>query len=135
VKVAVIGAGRMGRRHAEILASHPEVDEVLVHDVDAGVAASTAVAVEGRVYNSPGEAIERSAAVVIASSTRSHGPLIDLAVEASRPIFVEKPLTLTLEESIAVVDLVERPSTSRREGRLVSLVEIPGGASAAVSLT
>jgi myo-inositol 2-dehydrogenase / D-chiro-inositol 1-dehydrogenase len=108
VKVALIGAGRMGRLHGQILASLPDVGEVLVHDADGGAATASATEIGGRVCESPGEAIERADAVVIASSTRTHAALIEASIEAGRPIFVEKPLTFTLEESIAVVDLVER---------------------------
>ena len=108
MKVAIIGAGRMGRRHGEILRDLPDVSEVLVHDVDADTATAAASDIGGRVCASPDEAIERSDAVVIASSTRSHASLIEASVAAGRPIFVEKPLTFELEESIAIVDLVER---------------------------
>jgi myo-inositol 2-dehydrogenase/D-chiro-inositol 1-dehydrogenase len=108
VKVALIGAGRMGRRLGQILGGLSDVAEVLVHDVDGGAATAIAAEVGGRVCSSHQEAIERSDAVVIASSTRTHAPLIEASIVAGRPIFVEKPLAFTLEESIAVVDLVER---------------------------
>ncbi|HET9344497.1 MAG TPA: Gfo/Idh/MocA family oxidoreductase [Candidatus Limnocylindrales bacterium] len=108
MKVALIGAGRMGRRHGQILAGLPDVDEVLIQDVDGDAATAIAAETGGTVCGSPGEAIERADAVVIASSTRTHAALIEASVEAGRPIFVEKPLTFTLEESMAVVDLVER---------------------------
>ena len=108
MKVALIGAGRMGRLHGQILAGLPDVAELLVHDADGVAAAASAAETGGRVCDSAEEAIDRSDAVVIASTTPTHASLIEAAIAAGRPIFVEKPLTFTLDESIAVVDLVER---------------------------
>ena len=108
MKVALIGAGRMGRLHGQILAGLPDVDELLVQDADGAAAAASAAETGGHVCATPDEAIERSDAVVIASTTPTHAGLIQASVAAGRPIFVEKPLAFTLEESIAIVELVER---------------------------
>src|SRR5262245_28558595 len=98
----------MGRLHGQILASLPDVSEVLVHDADAATGRSVAAEISGTACDSPEEAIKRADAVAIASNTPTHAGLIEAAVAADRPIFVEKPLTFTLEESLAIVDLVER---------------------------
>ena len=42
MKVALIGAGRIGRLHARLLASTPGVDELIVADMDAARAAEVA---------------------------------------------------------------------------------------------
>src|SRR5262245_48240546 len=97
----------MGRLHGQILAGLPDVDELLVHDVDGTAATAIASDTGGRVCLTPDEAIERSDAVVIASTTPTHARLIEASVRAGRPIFVEKPLTFALDESIAITDLVE----------------------------
>jgi len=108
VKVAIIGVGRMGRLHATILASLPDVDEVLVSDADPATARAVAAEIGGRVCETSDDAIAGADAVAIASTTPTHAGLIGKAIAAPRPIFVEKPLAFTLEESIAVVELVER---------------------------
>ncbi|HSL33171.1 MAG TPA: Gfo/Idh/MocA family oxidoreductase [Candidatus Limnocylindrales bacterium] len=108
MKVALIGAGRIGRLHGTVLAGHPDVDEVLVHDVVPETAEEAAGAFGGRVCATAEEAIDRADAVVIAANTHAHAPLVRSAVEAGRPTFVEKPLAFGLEESEALVELVER---------------------------
>ena len=108
MKVAIIGVGRMGRLHATILASLPEVDEVLVSDADPDMARVVASEIGGRMCEDPDDAIAGADAVAIASTTPTHASLIEKAVAAGRPVFVEKPLAFTLDESIAVVELVER---------------------------
>ena len=102
MKVAIIGVGRMGRLHATNLARLPEVDEVLVSDADPATTRAVAAEIGGRACAGPDEAIELADAVAIASTTPTHASLIEAAVAAGRPIFVEKPLAFTLEESIAV---------------------------------
>jgi len=116
VKVAIIGVGRMGRLHASNLARLPEVDEVLVSDADPATARAVAAEIGGRACDDPQEAIELADAVAIASTTPTHASLIEAAVAAGRPIFVEKPLAFTLEESIAVVDLVEKTGATLQLG-------------------
>ncbi|HEX5015627.1 MAG TPA: Gfo/Idh/MocA family oxidoreductase [Candidatus Limnocylindrales bacterium] len=108
MKVAIIGVGRMGRLHATILAGLAGVDEVLVSDADPALATAVASEIGGRACAGPEEAIDAADAVAIATTTPTHATLIELAAAANRPIFVEKPLAFTLEESIAVVELVER---------------------------
>lgn len=44
--------------------------------------------------------------IVIATSHSSHLPLIEQAADAGKPIFVEKPLTLTVGEAQKVVEIV-----------------------------
>ncbi|HEU4921060.1 MAG TPA: Gfo/Idh/MocA family oxidoreductase [Candidatus Limnocylindrales bacterium] len=108
MKIALIGAGRIGRLHGAVLAGHPDVGEVLVHDVVTEAAEEAAASFGGRVCATVDEAIDRADAVVIAANTHAHAPLVRSSVEAGRPTFVEKPLAFGLEESEALVELVER---------------------------
>ena len=110
MRIALLGAGRIGQLHARLLAEQPDVDEVVVFDpieAHARVGAELAGA-KGRVVATDDEAIEASDAVVIAASTNAHADLVTRAIDAGRPIFVEKPLAFDLEETAGLVDLVER---------------------------
>jgi myo-inositol 2-dehydrogenase / D-chiro-inositol 1-dehydrogenase len=108
MKVALIGAGRIGRMHGSLLASRPDVDEVLVHDAVAATAAAVAAEIGGRPAARVDEALAAADAVVIAAPTNAHATLVRRAVEAGRPTFVEKPLAFDLGESEDLADLVER---------------------------
>ena len=59
--------------------------------------------------------------------TPTHASLIEASVAAGRPIFVEKPLTFTLEESIAI-DLVERTGAILQLGFQRPRRRLPRGA-------
>jgi myo-inositol 2-dehydrogenase/D-chiro-inositol 1-dehydrogenase len=101
VRVALIGAGRIGQRHAATLASQiPRADLAVIADVHGPSAAALAERVRcPRWTDDPGAVLADPAidAVVIASSTDSHAPLIIGAAEAGKQIFCEKPIALDLE--------------------------------------
>jgi myo-inositol 2-dehydrogenase/D-chiro-inositol 1-dehydrogenase len=108
MRIALVGAGRIGHLHGRLLAQLPGVDDVLVHDAVPERAARVAGAIRGTFAPSLEAAIEAADAVVIAAPTDAHASLVRAAVEAGRPTFVEKPLAFDLDESEALVELVER---------------------------
>jgi myo-inositol 2-dehydrogenase / D-chiro-inositol 1-dehydrogenase len=106
--LGVIGVGRIGTFHAGVLADHPEVERVVVTDVDAGRAAEVAETCGGRAVETVEELLEEVDAVVITSPTSTHAELIAMAVDAGLPVFCEKPIALDLESTRVVVDHVAR---------------------------
>jgi myo-inositol 2-dehydrogenase/D-chiro-inositol 1-dehydrogenase len=113
--VALLGAGRIGTLHARLLAEHPAVDEVLVGDVDATSAERVAADVGGRA-GSLGDVIGGAGAAVIAAATSAHARLIGDCLDAGLPTFCEKPIALTLEDTVAVVERVEREGATLQIG-------------------
>ncbi len=107
MKVAVIGTGTMGGVHARLLATLPEVTEVLAVDADAATAATVAAEVGGRVLGHD-EAVAEADAIVIATPAHLHAMTVEAAVAAGVPALCEKPLTDDLASSAALVELVER---------------------------
>src|SRR3954471_1157188 len=103
VRIGLIGAGRIGRKHAETLRRLPQARLVGVADADEA-AARAAVADGGagvQVVNDHRRLLEDAAvdAVLIAAPTNLHGALIGEAAEAGKQIFCEKPIALTLAEA------------------------------------
>jgi myo-inositol 2-dehydrogenase/D-chiro-inositol 1-dehydrogenase len=107
MKVGLLGAGRIGALHAGLLAGDPRVEEILVGDADSRRAESMSAEVGGR--SGTIEDILRSGpdAVVIATSTPAHAPLILASVEADIPAFCEKPIALGYDDTVEVVEAVE----------------------------
>ena len=108
MRVALIGAGRIGQLHARTLADDESVSGLLVSDVDDERARAAATAVNGSVAASPEEAMDAVDAVVIAASTDAHEALVRAAVDRGLPTFCEKPLALDLDATRELVDHVER---------------------------
>src|SRR5258705_4376096 len=106
MKVALIGAGRIGRLHGMVMPRQPDVDEVVVADVDPGRAAETAAIFGGRVAPSANEAMDGADAVIVAASTDAHADLVAAAVERGLPTLFEKPLAFDLPPTLELVEKI-----------------------------
>ncbi len=108
MKIALIGAGRIGRFHARLLSSTPGVDSLIVADADAPRAAEVAGEVGADAATSIDEALASADAIVIAAATSAHAELIRASIARGLPTFCEKPLSDDLEDTIAVAAEVEQ---------------------------
>jgi len=103
VGIAVLGCGRIGRIHAGNLARHPRVKLAAIFDVARDTARQTAQQLGVKCARSLDElwADREVAAVVVATPTDTHVPLISAAVRAGKAIFCEKPIDVDLERARA----------------------------------
>src|SRR6185437_16425579 len=101
IGMAVVGCGRIGRVHAGNLARHPRARLVCVYDVAPEVANKTASELGVRVAASVEDVFADSnvRAVLIASPTATHVPLISAAAKAGKAVLCEKPIDLDLERA------------------------------------
>jgi myo-inositol 2-dehydrogenase/D-chiro-inositol 1-dehydrogenase len=111
VNVGLIGAGRIGRVHAEILAYRiPEANLMAVSDVFLGAAEKCAADFQiPSVFQDHRSILEHPDidAVVICSSTDTHAQFISEAAVAGKQIFCEKPIALDLakiDQALAAVE-------------------------------
>jgi myo-inositol 2-dehydrogenase / D-chiro-inositol 1-dehydrogenase len=110
VRVGVIGVGRIGRMHAELLARQvPRAAVATVFDarteIAEGVGAQLGVPVAGSVEELL--AAPDVDAVAICASTDTHADLLVAAARAGKPAFCEKPISLDLPEvdrALAAID-------------------------------
>ncbi len=112
IGVALIGAGRIGQRHARTLASHiPEARLIGIADALPDAARATAEAVRLERWTVDADTLINDPsvqAVVIASSTDSHADFIIAAANAGKDIFCEKPIALDMERTDEALAAVER---------------------------
>ncbi|MGC8877984.1 MAG: inositol 2-dehydrogenase [Anaerolineae bacterium] len=120
VNIGVIGAGRIGRVHAEHLAHRiPEAQVVAIADVALSAAQQCAtelhipfVSADHRdVLNHPD--VE---AVVICSSTDTHAQFIEEAAQAGKHIFCEKPIDFDLRKIDRALEAVARAGVKLQIG-------------------
>lgn len=107
MRIGVIGVGRIGRYHAEVVRKLPEVEDLFVADADPARAQSVADELSARVAPSADELLKCVDAVVIASPTNTHATLLHKAVDSGKPAFCEKPIALDLESTTEAVKHVE----------------------------
>src|ERR1700754_2078406 len=110
LRVGVIGVGRIGSMHADLLARRvPGAAVAAVHDVLADSAGSVGAALGVRVAGSVEELLASPDvdAVAICTSTDTHADLIVAAARAGKAIFCEKPVSLDLAEVDRALAAVE----------------------------
>ncbi|HEY1478943.1 MAG TPA: Gfo/Idh/MocA family oxidoreductase [Gaiellales bacterium] len=107
--VGVIGVGRIGAFHARTLAQLDGVHAITLCDADEGRARELARSLGAGYAATPEQLVARGVdALVIATSTPSHAPMLRLAAAAGLPAFCEKPIGLDLETVVAIEGEVER---------------------------
>ena len=116
----IIGAGRIGRVHAETLAFRlPEAQVAAITDVNLEAARTLATRCNiPRVADSAVEIFADSKidAVLICTSTDTHAGLIVQAAEAGKHIFCEKPVSLSLEKIDSSLAAVEKAGVKLQVG-------------------
>jgi myo-inositol 2-dehydrogenase/D-chiro-inositol 1-dehydrogenase len=106
MRIAQLGAGRIGAMHARLLAGIVEPGTLTVADVDAERAARVASDV-GATSGQLDAAIAGADALVIAASSTAHPELIRAGLRRGIPIFCEKPLATTFAETKELADEIE----------------------------
>ena len=96
LEVGVVGLGRIGTHHVQTLLGLKGVS-VSVTDADPQRVKRAADELGVRAVATPEELVERGVdALVIATSTPSHAPLLELAAASAAAAFCEKPVALDL---------------------------------------
>ena len=104
-RIVVIGAGHMGRYHAQKFAHCEGAELVAVVDADA----SRAPHFPGVAFESNFEKILGMAdAAVIAVPTNHHFRIARACIEAGLHVLIEKPITTTLKEADALIRLAKK---------------------------
>jgi myo-inositol 2-dehydrogenase / D-chiro-inositol 1-dehydrogenase len=109
-RIGVIGVGRIGRMHADLLARHvPGVTVPAVYDSDPDSARTVGADLGVPVAASVAEVLASPDvdAVAICTSTPTHAGLIVEAARAGKAIFCEKPVSLDLDEVDRALRAVE----------------------------
>jgi len=107
VKFGILGAGRIGKVHANTIANSPRASVAYVADAIPDAAGSLARSVGAQV-STVDEIIGSDVdAVLIATPTDTHADLIEKAARAGKAILCEKPVSLSVERIEACLPVVE----------------------------
>lgn len=106
--IALIGAGMIGRVHAENLSADPSARLVMIVDSSPEAAAATAGRFGALAEHDLQAALAHSQvdAVVLASPGSLHPEQVAAAARAGKAIFVEKPLAASLQAANVAADVV-----------------------------
>ncbi len=98
-RMAVVGAGHFGRRHARILSAAPGVRLEAIVDVDAETAARVAAETGARAETEAAALHGRVDAVTLAVPTECHHAVAVPLLERGISVLVEKPMARSLDEA------------------------------------
>jgi myo-inositol 2-dehydrogenase / D-chiro-inositol 1-dehydrogenase len=100
IRIAVLGAGRIGRIHAANAAANPRCRLVAVADVAAEAAAALAGSTGSEAATDPAATIARADvdAVVIGTPTDTHVALLLEAARRGKAVLCEKPVDLDIRK-------------------------------------
>lgn len=108
MRLGIAGVGRMGAFHARTLSATQGVAGLVLADPNPNRRKQLADELAADVVDSvEGLFSANIDGLVIAASTDAHAGLVLAAVEVGLPVFCEKPVATTVEETVAVLRAVE----------------------------
>jgi len=118
IRAAVIGAGYLGRFHAQKYAHLAGCELVGVVDVDGQTAERVAAEVGARAYRDYHELLGQVDAVSIVTPTPSHCQVALDCLTAGAHVLVEKPVTETVAQARSLIDAAQQHRRVLQVGHL-----------------
>ena len=117
--IAVVGSGRIGRLRASMAAAHPAVRFLAVSDLDSDRARALAERVGAQFHSGNNiEVISRPEvnAVIVSTSEHEHVTPVLQALELGKPVLVEKPIALNIDDANRMIAAVAKERGNLRVG-------------------
>jgi predicted dehydrogenase len=118
VRIAVVGAGYLGRFHAQKLAALEHAELVGVCDIDLATATAVAAETGSTAYSDIADLLDRLDAVSIAATTSAHFDLARACLERDIHVFVEKPIAQSSAEGAQLVALAAAKGLTLQVGHI-----------------
>lgn len=108
IRIAVVGLGKMGLSHFSLVHAHPDTDTIAcdASGFMVDVLSKNTPATFHKDYDQMLNA-EALDAVVIATPSRAHAPMVRAALDKGVHVFCEKPFCLDWQDAMALADLAE----------------------------
>ena len=121
LRVGLIGCGFMGAMHANCYKNIEGVELVALADIRSEKAMNLAVGTQAKLYGDGMELIEQADVDVIdiCLPTFLHAKYALAAMDKVKYLFVEKPVTLTLEESKALIEKSAKTGCHVQVGQVI----------------
>jgi predicted dehydrogenase len=134
VKIAVVGAGFMGRLHARTVAESAEAELTAVIDREPQAGRAAAEELGTRYLADVEDALNEDVdAFVVAVPDRAHVAPATTVLRAGRPVLLEKPMADTLEGARAIDRAAAEGGTDVMVGQILRFDPRYAGAAAAVA--
>ena len=121
INIGVVGVGHLGIHHVKHYATIPNVNLLGIYDPDTNRSNYVAKKYKTVVFKSLEKLIENVEALSIVTPTPNHFKTAKLCIENKKHVFIEKPITVTLEEADELLELGENNSTIIQVGHIERL--------------
>lgn len=118
LRTAVVGAGYLGRFHAQKYAAHADCELMAVVDVNLDRAKAVAKELNCQAFDNIDSLLGQVDAVSVATPTRLHHPLGLTLLEAGLHVLIEKPMTVTEAEAESLIAAAARHDCVLQVGHL-----------------
>ena len=107
-KIGVVGAGHLGRHHIKHLSKHSDVEFVGVFDVNKESLKNICSEFSVDPIENLENLINSCDGVHIVTPTNTHFDIAKKFLENKKDVFVEKPMTNTVDEALSLVSLAKK---------------------------
>ena len=118
LKIGVVGAGHLGKIHINILKDVDFVELIGFFDIDKNVSSNVENETRTKAFNSLNELIEKCDVLDIVTPTINHFETAQTALKKSKHVFIEKPVTHTLNEVRELIKLSEEAAVKAQVGHV-----------------
>lgn len=116
IKIALLGIGKMGQNHLRILSMLKDIEVAFIYDINEELCKETAKEFKVRVSRDLDTDLRLCDGVIIVTPTFTHFDYINKVSDYVKNIFVEKPLTNTIESSQIILDIAKKKSLNIQVG-------------------
>jgi predicted dehydrogenase len=118
VRVGVLGTGHLGKLHTKMLNQIPVCNFVGIYDSNAEQVKIAANEYRVKAFSKIDELLNSVDAVSIAATTSAHYELAKKCFEKNIHVFVEKPITATIEQAEELVKISEDKNLKLQVGHI-----------------
>jgi len=118
LKIGVLGAGHLGKIHLRLLNQSEKYELVGFYDPFADHANKVAQEFGYTKFDSIDELIQAVDVIDIVTPTLSHFDCAKKAIEAGKHVFLEKPITTTVEEAETIIELARKHNVLGQVGHV-----------------
>ena len=118
LKIGVLGAGHLGKIHIKCIKEIKDYEFIGFFDPDNEISEAVEKEFAIKKFNSVEYLIEAVDAVDIVTPTVSHYQCASVALRKSKHVFIEKPLTTSLNEAKSLIDLAKEANVKVQVGHV-----------------
>lgn len=118
LNIGVIGTGHLGKFHTKILSNTENANLVGVFDIDSEKGSAIASEFNTKYFSNLYELIDKVDAVSIAAVTSVHHQIAKECLENNVNVFIEKPITATIEEAEEIVQIAANNKLKLQVGHI-----------------